>query len=182
MSSLPTQPRSWSKEDFTISTDKKYLSIPSINKAFGEDFMYWVNPVPEPVLLEIINNSFCLGLYRVIQGANSKAGSQPLEALEAEDVEQIGFARLVTDSVTFAYLTDVYVLPEYQGRGLGGWLLDCVNELLDPLPYLRWSMLRTSALKSQQSYEKRLGMNVLHSGDIKDGPVMMGKKGRAGRA
>jgi ribosomal protein L27 len=43
-------------------------------------------------------------------------------------------------------------------------------------------MLRTSVEKSKESYQKRLGMSVLESGDIREGPVMMGKKGRAGRA
>ncbi|KAJ5741001.1 hypothetical protein N7493_000873 [Penicillium malachiteum] len=180
--SLPTEPQNWSRDDFIISTDKKALSISSINGVFAEDFMYWVNPVPDNVLQEIINNSFCLGLYKVIQGSDSKVTSQPLEALKVGAVEQIGFARLITDNITFAYLTDLYVLPKYQGLGLGGWLLDCVDELLSVLPYLRWSMLRTSAQKSKESYEKRLGMTVLPSGDVRDGPVMMGKKGRAGRA
>lgn len=182
--SLPTEPQNWSRDDFIISTDKTSLSIPSINNAFAEDFMYWVKPVPNNVLQEIINNSFCLGLYKVVQqGSGSKFTShQPLEALKAGAVEQVGFARLITDNITFAYLTDLYVLPEYQGLGLGGWLLDCVDELLGVLPYLRWSMLRTSAQKSKESYEKRLGMSVLPSGDVRDGPVMMGKKGRAGRA
>jgi ribosomal protein S18 acetylase RimI-like enzyme len=102
--------------------------------------------------------------------------------LQAGDVEQIGFARLITDNITFAYITDLYVLPDYQGLGLGEWILDCVDESLSALPYLRWAMLRTSVQKSKESYEKRLGMSLLPSGDTRDGPVVMGKKGRAGRA
>ncbi|PYH94533.1 hypothetical protein BO71DRAFT_398805 [Aspergillus ellipticus CBS 707.79] len=94
----------------------------------------------------------------------------------------MGFAALVTVNVTFAYLTDLFVLPEYQGLGLGGWLLDCGDELLSPLPHLRWVMLRTAMEKSKQSYERGLGMGVLESGDIRQGPVMMGKKGKAGQS
>lgn len=82
--------------------------------------------------------------------------------------------------VTFAYFTDLYVLPEYQGLGVGGWIIDCLAELLDEMPYLRWAMLRTSMEKSRDAYVKRLGMAVLKSGDIKEGPVMMGRKGRVG--
>jgi len=41
--------------------------------------------------------------------------------------KQIGFARFITDYSTFAYLCDVYVLEEYQGKNLGGWLVDCVQ-------------------------------------------------------
>lgn len=59
-------------------------------------------------------------------------------------------------------------------------MIDCIGEVVDQMPYLRWAMLRTSLEQSRVAYEKRLGMKVLLSGDIKDGPVMMGKKGVAG--
>ncbi|OOF93614.1 hypothetical protein ASPCADRAFT_209558 [Aspergillus carbonarius ITEM 5010] len=163
--SLPTIPQTWHRDEFLISNDKTLLSIPSINAAFNSDDMYWAESFPDNVLQDVINNSFCLGLY-------TTASKTP---------KQIGFARLVTDNITFAYLTDVYVLPEYQGRGLGGWLLDCMAEVLAPLPYLRWTMLRTSTAKSRESYERRMGMRVLCNGDVKDGAVMMGKKGQGGR-
>jgi GNAT superfamily N-acetyltransferase len=167
--SLPTEAHAWAREGFLISTDKSLLSPAAINSAFGQDLVYWTNAVPEPILRNIIDNSFCFGLY--------DTSSSP----ETPSAKQIGFARLITDNITFAYLTDVYVLPEYQGRGLGGWLIDCVDELLRPLPFLRWTMLRTSNVKSKESYEKRLGMMVLESGDVSQGPVMMGKRGEACR-
>lgn len=180
--SLPTDPQYWFRDSFLISTDKTLLSIPSINYAFGQDFMYWVSPVPDHILKSIVDSSFCFGLYKVIHNnpANDNSAKPPPSEFKTTNLEQIGFARLITDNVTFAYLTDLYVLPEYQGLGLGGWLIDCLNEVLSVLPYLRWVMLRTSVKKSMDSYKKRLGMSVLESGDIMDGPVMMGKKGRAG--
>ncbi|KAJ9605493.1 hypothetical protein H2200_010150 [Cladophialophora chaetospira] len=52
----------------------------------------------------------------------------------------IGFARLITDRVTFAYLTDVYTLPEWQGQGLGKWLISCVQDAVEDMPYLRRSL------------------------------------------
>ncbi|KAL3441672.1 hypothetical protein BJX65DRAFT_288196 [Aspergillus insuetus] len=186
--SLPTKPQLWSRDRFIISTDRALLSIPAINHAFSQDFMYWVKTLPEEVLQKMIDGSFCFGLYKLLDRLDTDPTShgengiaRPAEP-EAAKLEQIGFARLITDTVSFAYLTDLYVLPEYQGLGLGGWLIDCVDEVLDPLPYLRWVMLRTSLEKSKDSYEKRLGMSVLGSADIREGPVMMGKKGRAGRA
>lgn len=175
--SLPTEPQSWHREGFIISTDKNLLSIPSINTAFGAEFMYWTNSIPEQLLEQIIQNSFCFGLYKA-------PASQQQEASTGEEeggYEQIGFARLITDSITFAYLTDVYVLPEYQGVGLGGWLLDCVDESLKVLPHLRWTMLRTSSQRSRESYERRMEMSVLSFGDVRDGPVMMGKRGQGAR-
>ncbi|KAJ5087948.1 hypothetical protein N7456_011564 [Penicillium angulare] len=183
--SLPTQPRTWKRDNFLVSTDKKLLSIAAINSAFQQDLIYWANAVPTEILEQIIDSSFCFGLYRQINtGLNehTSESSSGDSVPPRDNLEQIGFARLITDNITFAYITDLYVLPEYQGLGLGGWIIDCLDELLEPLPYLRWAMLRTSMQKSQESYEKRLGMEVLKSGSTADGPVMMGKKGRANRA
>ncbi|PYH86724.1 putative GNAT family N-acetyltransferase [Aspergillus uvarum CBS 121591] len=182
--SLPTEPIHWTRGEFLISTDKRYLLPTAINHAFVQDYMYWASPFPQDTLKKIIENSFCFGVYdlrsqRLCDDENGHP-QRPVGDLNAADVKQIGFARLVTDGVTFAYLTDLYVLPEYQGQGLGGWLIDCVDEVVRPLPYLRWLMLRTSAAKSQASYEARLGMKVLDTGDVSEGPVMMGRQGTAG--
>lgn len=169
-----------------ISTDKKLLSIPIINSAFNEDFMYWTKAIPDDkIFQQLIDNFFCFGLYKTGQNTSTTDGIESSTSMTehktplSANPNQIGFARLVTDNITFAYLTDLYVLPGYQGLGLGGWLIDCVDELLNPLPYLRWVMLRTSMQKSKETYEKRLGMGVLESGEISQGPVMMGKRGKA---
>ena len=72
---------------------------------------------------------------------------------------QIGFARVITDTVTFAYLTDVYVLPEWQGSGLGKWLVDCVQEVVEGMPHLRRSMLVTGREGPAGAfYERRMRM------------------------
>lgn len=165
---LPSEPRIWTKGEFTVSTDRSLLSVDSINAAFAQDFMYWTQPFPDDILRQILDQSFCFGVYK----------PNPT----SDNLQQIGFARLVTDTITFAYLTDVYILPEYQGLGLGGWLLDCVDELIRPLPHLRWSMLRTSSEKSKQSYEKRMDMVVLDCGNTQEGAIMMGRKGKANMA
>ncbi|OAP55903.1 hypothetical protein AYL99_10055 [Fonsecaea erecta] len=52
----------------------------------------------------------------------------------------IGFARCITDRVSLVYLTDVYVQPEWQGQGLGKWLISCVQEVIEDMPYLRRSL------------------------------------------
>ncbi|KAJ5152217.1 hypothetical protein N7492_010512 [Penicillium capsulatum] len=184
--SLPVEAQYWRRPGFILSTNKDLLSIPAINHAFDQSFMYWVQPVPEDILQTIVDNSFCFGLYETINDANSVEASDsdgefPPE-LKKGNYRQIGFARLVTDGITLAYLTDLYVLPTYQGLGLGGWIIHCVDEVVTSLPYLRWMMLRTSSEKSQLSYEKKLGMTVLGCSDVNEGPVMMGRKGNAGRA
>lgn len=180
---LQTEPRHWVRDNFLISTNKNFLSIPAINHAFGQDFLYWANPMPEHVLQSIIDNCLSFGLYKSSHSfvSENENGSQSsaLDEFSKGDLQQIGFSRLITDNVTFAYLTDVYVLPEYQGSGLGGWLIDCVDEVLNELPYLRWAMLRTAEKKSVESYKKRLGMSIIQSSDVSNGPVMMGKRGNA---
>ncbi|KIW26007.1 uncharacterized protein PV07_09137 [Cladophialophora immunda] len=59
---------------------------------------------------------------------------------EEQGPSLIGFARCITDRVSFLYLTDVYVQPEWQGQGLGKWLISCVQEVVEDMPYLRRSM------------------------------------------
>jgi GNAT superfamily N-acetyltransferase len=70
---------------------------------------YWCEGVPRQLLARAIANSLCFSLL-------------------GEDGRQVGFARVCTDSATFAYLMDVYVLPERRGQGLGRWLMECVME------------------------------------------------------
>jgi len=106
---------------------------------------------------EMLDHSLCFGLYRLASSTKTAPGPEPGETLDNEVARTlqcggqsegsregvlslIGFARAVTDRVTLFYLTDVYVLPEWQGQGLGNWLISCVQEVVDSMPYLRRSM------------------------------------------
>ena len=77
---------------------------------------------------------------------------------------QIGLARLITDRVTFAVLNDVYVLDQYQKKGLGKWLIDCVGETIDSWPELKGIMLVTDQEGLIEFYRQRLGMEPLEQG------------------
>lgn len=70
---------------------------------------------------------------------------------------------MITDEVSFAYITDVYVHPSHQGKGLGKWLIECVNE-----EFSRWPELRRSLLMSNQEgckfYAKVIGMEPFEQG------------------
>ena len=79
---------------------------------------------------------------------------------------------MITDYVTFAYLTDVYVLDEYQGWGLGSWLIGCVQEFFESMPHLRRSMLVTGSEWAQRYYEKRMKM-----GKVEGKAIVMAWKG-----
>lgn len=90
----------------------------------------------------------------------------------------VGFARLVTDHVTFAYVTDVYVVEAHRGRGLGAWMMRCLDEVIDGWPHLRRCMLLTGGHDpaAGRLYEQTLGMRVVDEGS---GLVVMQKLGRA---
>lgn len=97
----------WNKDQYRITTDKSDLQIDVIH-AFLKD-SYWCPNIPRAIVEKAAEGSLCFGLYN-------------------KDKEQIGYARLVTDYVTFAYVMDVFVLEAYRGRGLGKWLMQCVME------------------------------------------------------
>lgn len=78
----------------------------------------------------------------------------------------VGYARVITDYVTFAYLTDVYVLPQHQGKGLGTRMMECLNQILDAWPELRRFMLITSDPAAIRIYEKTLGAKEMAKGKL----------------
>ena len=94
---------------------------------------------------------------------------------EDELPTQIGFGRLVTDQVSMAYLTDVFIIPEYQGHGLGKWLMKCINETLDSWPHLRSAMLFAGGEQAQRFYKEMLGMRIFVPGT--DSLELMEKRG-----
>jgi GNAT superfamily N-acetyltransferase len=88
--------------------------------------------------------------------------------------KQIGLGRMITDRITFAYLTDLYILPAYSGRGLGSWLITVITELLTTWPECRRLMFLTND-KGKSFYEKieKASLKELEFG--KAGLVVMGR-------
>ena len=86
-----------------ISTDKNRLDLGVIHAFLAED-SYWVPGISRSSVEKCIKHSFCFGAYT--------------------DGRQIGFARVVTDFVRYAHLLDVFVLPEYRGRGIAKLLME----------------------------------------------------------
>lgn len=101
-------------ERLHISSDKHALDIDTIH-AFLSDRAYWSKGIPRDTLERAIDGSVCFGGY--VRG------------------KQVAFARLVTDGATFAYLCDVFVLPEYRNRGYGQALISHIfdSELIKGL-------------------------------------------------
>ncbi|KAL2072894.1 hypothetical protein VTL71DRAFT_12237 [Oculimacula yallundae] len=154
----------WKKDGYFISMDPSLVPIPEVTAAFASPEMYWCKPLPAEVMLQTLHNSLCFGVYKL---PNTDISSPIF----------VGLARLVTDEVTFAYLTDVYVDPKYQGEGLGTWLVSCVQEVIEAMPYLRRTILLTGGWKrSVPFYKKILGMEVMET-KAAEGLAIMEAKG-----
>lgn len=98
------EPREWVRDDFVISTDRARLDIDVVHNYLSSS--YWAKGMPREILERGIENSLTFGVYH----------------REA----QVGFARVITDLATYAYLSDVFILEGYRRRGLSKWLMECV--------------------------------------------------------
>ncbi len=109
-----------------ISTDKNKLDIHKIQQYIGVE-SYWGKGRTVEEVKTTIDNSFCFGLYD-------------------EYGNQMGFSRVVTDKILFAYLMDVIIFTEYQGKGYGKKLVDYMmnHELI--------KKVKTVALKTKDAH------------------------------
>ena len=107
--------------NFEISTDRTRLDRTMIHRFLSEE-SYWARRIPAEVVNRSIDHSLNFGLY--------------------ECGRQMGFARVVTDRATFAFIRDVFIVADYRGRGLGTWLMKVVMDHPD-LQRLRRVMLAT---------------------------------------
>lgn len=184
--------KTWTRDGFLISTDPSLIPIPALTQAFDSDQLYWAKALSEPAMRKMLDNSLCFGLYSPtpspppaadpvsttdatdpadtlheiatsVQKSQKSAGVDQGSLQGEEEASLIGFARAITDRVTFAYLTDVYVLPDWQGRGLGSWLVGCAQELLEEMPQLRRSMciVGHDAETRMQFYRRLMKMEPL---------------------
>jgi GNAT superfamily N-acetyltransferase len=93
---------------YHIKAELENMDIAAIHHFLSKE-SYWAKGIPLETVETSLRNSFCVGMF--------------------DDKIQIGFARLVTDYATFAYLADVYVLKEYRGKGLSKMLIKYVMDL-----------------------------------------------------
>lgn len=109
--------REYRKEQFLISTDPAKLDVDSIHAFLSQS--YWeTKGIPKEIVARSIRGSLCFGVY--------------------EGQQQVGFARVITDRATFAYLCDDYILEGHRGRGLGKWLMECILRHPDLQGLRRW--------------------------------------------
>jgi GNAT superfamily N-acetyltransferase len=94
------------RAEFVISTDRTRLDLDAIHQFLTN--CYWAKGIPREVVARSIEQSLCFGVY---DGSGA----------------QVGFARVISDFATIAYVGDVFVLDTHRGRGLGKWLMESIT-------------------------------------------------------
>jgi len=94
----------WTKEDYRISTDKSQINLAYVHQFLSHS--YWAQNIPVEVVRRSVEGSLCFAVLY--------------------EQEQIGFARVITDEATFAYLADVFIDERFRGMGLSKWLMEVI--------------------------------------------------------
>jgi GNAT superfamily N-acetyltransferase len=128
--------REWRRGEYTISTDRARLDVALIHKYLSES-SYWAQGRPREVVERSIEHSLAFGVY---------LGER-----------QVGFARVITDYATFAWIADVFVVEECRGQGLGKWLSEVMITHPDLQGFRRWAL----ATKDAHELYRRVGFREL---------------------
>ena len=125
----------YQRGEFTISTDKSRLDLKVIHRFL--DTSYWAAGRSGETIRRSIENSLCFGVYN--------------------GGKQVGFARVISDYATYAYIGDVFVLESHRGRGLGKWLMEVIIAHPELQGFRRWVL----ATKDAHEMYRRFGFEEL---------------------
>lgn len=117
-------------DGFLISTDPELLDFDFVGRSLNRT--YWAEKRPRAVIEESFRNSLCFGVY------------------EKTSRRQVGFARVVTDRVTFSWICDVFIEESSRKLGLGKWLMSFVSEH----PFVKPTMSILGTRDAHGLYEK----------------------------
>ena len=131
----------YQRDPYLISTDPARLDVAAVHRYLSRS--YWAEDIPLELVRRSLEASLCFGLY-----APAPDG-------------QVGLVRVITDRATFAYLCDVYVLPDHRGRGLARWMMECVMASPQLQGLRRWMLVTRNA---HRLYEP-LGFRVTDTPD-----------------
>lgn len=123
MKALEKQITEHRKGKFVISTDEERFDLDMVHGFLTGS--YWAEGISREVVARSIQNSLCFGVFC--------------------DSKQIGFARVISDYATFAYIGDVFVLESYRGHSLGKWLMECIVSHPRLQGLRRWTLLTRDA-------------------------------------
>lgn len=116
-------PREWTRDGYTVSNDPGRLQMDVIHPFLAGS--YWAAGIPREIVARSIAGSLSFGVYH---------GGQ-----------QVGFARVISDRATFAYVADVFVLEAHRGRGLARWMMQCILETPELQGLRRWLLVTRDA-------------------------------------
>jgi GNAT superfamily N-acetyltransferase len=144
---------SWVNGTFTITCDPAKMDRAVIAGFLASS--YWAKGIPAATVERSLAHSLCFALLN---------GDR-----------QVGFARVISDYATIAYLGDVFVLPEYRGKGLSKWLMQCVTSHSDLQGLRRWILATGDAhglyekfgftpLEKPEAFMERHNSNVYGAG------------------
>ena len=117
--------------DILISSNRSDVNLDVVHGFLSQE-AYWSKNIPRAVVEKSIENSYCFS------------------ALIGE--QQVGFARVISDAATFAYLGDVFVLPEFRGQGISKKLMLCVQTHPALQNLRRWMLMTADAHKLYESF------------------------------
>ncbi len=117
--------------EIRISTNRADVNLDVVHAFLSQD-AYWSKNIPFDLVRKAIENSYCFSAF-------------------VED-RQVGFARVISDGATFAYLCDVFTLPEFRGRGVGKKLMQSLQAHPELQGLRRWMLMTADAHKLYESY------------------------------
>ena len=128
--------REWRRGEYTISTDKTRLDLAIIHD-FISNHSYWGRGRKIKTVQRSLDHSLNFGIFKKDQ--------------------QVGFARVVTDFATFAWIADVFILEEHRGQGLAKWLMKSILSHPELQGFRRWVL----ATKDAHELYRKFGFQEL---------------------
>jgi len=160
--------REWTHQRYKISTNPALIPLDQLNDILQSEEFHWASPLPMDQLERLVHNSLCFAMYDNNADERLETESAPAER------SLIGFARWIWDQVSVAYLTDVYIAPEYRGKRLGVWMMECIDEMFRSMPHLRGMILIADRGSTVETfYRRHLAMH-----DLEPPSFCMDRKGR----
>ena len=129
----------WTRDRFEISCDPSRVDVDAVASFLATS--YWATGIPREVVARSLDGSICFTLL--------------------DRDRQIGFARVISDKATFAYLADVYIAANYRGQGLATWLIRCVMEHPELQGLRRWLL----ATRDAHGLYEKMGFEPLRRPD-----------------
>ena len=121
----------WTRDEYVLTAARERVDVAVVHGYLTRS--YWAEGIPRATVERSLDHSLCLNLWHAPSG------------LDGEDAAHVGFARVVSDFATVAYLGDVFVLDPHRGRGLSRWMMETLNAHPRLQGLRRWILLTRDA-------------------------------------